>query len=166
MRPLILIAAAAAVALLAGCTNSDGDEGDDNGGTGGAPNTSTNTTTSIAMDFAAGGPGPLAPDGGGTVDVPANASALLLEARWECTSPTCDIAITLVDDEGTPVGTATGDGDATLSVPNPGPGTYTVEFATQAPVAGVQGEARLTVFQGAVPEGFTAFDEEAAALSR
>ncbi|HET6406223.1 MAG TPA: hypothetical protein VFH78_16435 [Candidatus Thermoplasmatota archaeon] len=159
MRILSFLLLAAAAAFLAGCMGG-GDSSEGGNGDGGTTNASTNTTTSIPMNFQASGPGPLSPDGG-SFEVPANATQVLIEARWECTSPTCDVTITVLDANGTEVASGSGSGQADLSLDAPAPGTYTVEFSTSAPAAGVSGEARVTVFTGTVPEGFTAWDDAA-----
>lgn len=163
MRSFYFLLLAGALAILAGCMRP-GDEAGPAGG-GGVANGSTNETTSIPMSFQAAGPGPLLPDGG-TFDVRENATAVLIDARWECASPTCEIAIRVVDANGTEVASGGGSGEAVLSFDAPVPGTYSLAFSTAAPVAGVSGEARVTVFTGDVPDGFTAWEDEAARSAR
>ena len=160
MRIFSFLLLAGAVALVAGCLDMSDDASTSGEGDGdGLGNMTTNETTSISMDFDAAGPGPLGP-GGETFDVPENATQVLIEARWECTSPTCDVTITVTDENGTEVGTGSGNGQADITLEAPAAGTYTIEFSTDAPVAGVTGEARVTVFTGEVPDGFTAWEEE------
>ena len=166
MRVLPFLLLAGAVAVIAGCVTPPADDESAGNETGdGMTNLSTNETTSISMDFQASGPGPLSP-GGETFEVPENATAILLEARWDCTSPTCEISISVLDENGTEVGSGSGNGEATVDIQDPAAGSYTVEFSTQAPTLAVSGEAKVTVFTGEVPDGFTAWEEEEAARSR
>lgn len=168
MRTFTFLLLAAAVALLAGCLTGGDDDastGDNNNETGDMGNMSMNETTSIPMNFQAAGPGPLGPDGG-SFDVAANSSMVIFEARWTCTSPTCELAVSIVDEEGNEVASGSGNGEVNLEIPEPAAGTYTVDFSTSAPVADVSGEARVTVFMGDVPDGFTAWEEETAAEAR
>lgn len=159
MRTITLLLLVGAVALAAGCLARDEASlvGDDD-----ATNASTNATTSIPMSFQAAGPGPLEP-GSQPFAVPANASAILIEARWECAAPPCGLALTVLDENGTEVASGEGQGEVNLDVPDPAPGNYTIRFSTNAPATGVSGETRVTVFTGEIPDGFTAWDEEDAA---
>lgn len=167
MRAIFLIAAAAIVAVLAGCAADD--DRDESEATGN--NTSVrNETFTMPLNLQASGPvGPTTTSAEETVHVDENATAIIMEARWECASaPSCDLTFTLLDEEGNEVATGEGSGTATLTLEAENetglpPGNYTLRATPSAPgTVGLDGEARAVVFYGAVPEGFSPFEGDEA----
>lgn len=162
MRTLVAFCLLALAAVVAGCASDDGEA------TVPTPQTnetaeSRNETFRVPLDLPASGPaGPTGSRAEGVVLVDANASGIVMEARWTCASPTCDVTFVLLDEEGAEVATASGSGDATFTVEAPANGTYTLRATPSGTVAGMQGEARAVVFYGEIPDGFSPFDEAAA----
>lgn len=91
-----------------------------------------------------------------TWSVPADATALWVEARWTCVLPVCLLAWNLTD----PAGTATVQGTDSPLAWSPEtllPGTWSATVATGLAMP-VAGEVRVTAFfEGDVPDGYTAF---------
>lgn len=175
MRAFLLLLVAAAVALLAGCaTDDDGATGDGNDNTTGNNSSVRNETFSVPINIQASGPiGPTGSRAEGAVAVEANATAIIMEAQWECASaPSCDLTFSLLDPEGNEVATGQGSGTATLALEAENatglaPGDYILRATPGTPgTVGMSGEARAVVFYGPVPDGFSPFAEEAEATTR
>jgi hypothetical protein len=90
--------------------------------------------------------------------VPAGATALVIEAQWECGLPVCLVdwnitspngAVEAVDGSGSPL--------SWQAVGTPAAGTWTVQASAQLSAL-TTGELRTTVFfDGGMPSGYTAF---------
>jgi hypothetical protein len=129
----------------------------------------------IAIDLSAGnqsGPEPaevnlFSPDNYGAFAVSANASAIVVEARWTCqTSTTCGFRVAAAapvsDTQSTVVFQSYGTGYAkAISPPDLKlvEGTWLATVRSDSVSSNVQGEIRVSVFyDGAVvPDGYTAF---------
>lgn len=141
---------------IAGCTRG--------GETDNAPREPSYETVSIPIDVQAGGlpaPPPVgnATGAAGEVEVGANATAILVEARWTCQSPTCGFDLVLLDPAGSEIVRSSGAGEAAAGAENVTAGTYAVQLAYGSdPIVGAQGEIRASVFHGGgIPDRFSAF---------
>ena len=143
----------AGVVLLAGCL----------GGNGNGPNGSDPAfvTTSIPLALPGGAPGPASDQFaiGGEVAVDANATRVLVETRFACSSPLCEMALVLLDPDGDESCSSSGTNEVGCEVSGPLAGTYTLRMVPQSPIVQLEGEARITVFDGPATPGFSAFDE-------
>ncbi len=174
MTSLRLLAFMACI-LLAGCTTSPNDPSAAVGKPGGPPllgNHSSDTpqVEHIPLSFIAGlgyqsGPLPIHvshdSQRGGPTMVAANASAILIEARWSCQSPTCRLRVEFEDPEDTDVINEFSDGSFRAGVPRDValiPGRWDLGLFLDSPIIGLAGEARVSVFYDSpIPDGYTAF---------
>jgi hypothetical protein len=171
MRAIYLLLVLLPMLVIVGCLADDDEATTPPPPTGNNTSATRNETFVIPLDLAGSGPGPTQSRAEGAIVVEANATGIIIEARWDCTSPTCDIDFSLVDAEGTEVATGGGGGSATLSLqasngtglPN---GTYILRATPQAPAVQITGEARAVVFYGPIPSDFSPFADETAARSR
>lgn len=90
------------------------------------------------------------------MQVAANVSALLVEARWACDAPVCEFRVNLDDPTHGTVLAQTADGHVRFVVKAPMPGEWDLVLYSEKAV-GMAGHAKATVFFGDVPEGYTAF---------
>lgn len=96
---------------------------------------------------------------GGSVEVSANTSTLLMEARWTCEFATsCDLDLVLFDPEGVVDGWAEGsNGSGSYLAAAPTGGTWTAQVWPGSEVVRAAGEIRVTQLRGAPPPGYSAF---------
>jgi hypothetical protein len=101
------------------------------------------------------------PDGfrAGSFEVPANVTALVIEAQWTCTTPSCTYRLHYAGPDEHDVVGSTGNGavSATVSGDDSRAGVWDIGLYPEGAAADIQGETRLTWFFGPVPAGFTAF---------
>lgn len=149
--------------LLAGCNapgNNGEDEEDDDDDV--SEHSGIDSDMRSFQFFLAGpssGPVPPAFDMG-DMDVDANASGILIEARWTCESPTCSLDVILLDPDGEELVRAPGSGEVSFFVENLTEGTHRfgLESSTDA-VVNAAGDIAASVFYGdASAEGYSAFN--------
>lgn len=98
---------------------------------------------------------------GGTVQTLHNATALLAETQLDCATP-CNVWLTIYSAQNEKVaesGPVAGGRISLLYSPEDGlpPGEWFLRLFNEGTAAKVEGELRASVFQGAVPSGYTAF---------
>lgn len=143
----------ASVVLVAGCVGGNGDgSGDDD---------PAFVTTSIPLALPGGAPGPASDQFaiGGEVVVAGNATRVLVETQFSCSSPLCEMALVLLDPDGEEACSSSGTNEVGCEVSRPAPGTYALRMVPNSPVVQLEGEARITVFDGPATPGFSAFAE-------
>lgn len=124
---------------------------------GGGEDASSPVTTSVRVSLLLARPvGENDASQSGEFVVPEGATAVVIEAKWGCTSPVCGFALQLLKD-GEVVGSAQGNADAQFQLDDPAPGPSIVKLRSSGPAFNMRGEVRATAFFGPVPEGFTAF---------
>ena len=97
---------------------------------------------------------------GGDFPVEANATAILVEARFTCTSPTCSYYALLAFNSGEGLSSPASQGSLRwmLNGRSLQEGNWALFVLPDSANAGLKGEARVSVFYGGdPPTGFTAF---------
>ena len=111
------------------------------------------------LPFIVNGPPPISD--GGPIPVAENATAMLVEVRWSCSSPTCRFQFELEDPNDQNVVVMSSSGPIRFQVPSEIPvipGKWDVVVRPDSANVKVQGEFRVSAFYGGpVPDGYTAF---------
>lgn len=147
------VALLAMALLLAGCLGANNGTASD-----GDPRVET---TRIPLALPGGAPGPASDQFaiGGDADVTGNATRILVETRFTCSSPLCEMTLVLLDPDGNEACSGSGANEVDCDAVRPAPGTYTLRMVPESPVVQLEGEARISVFDGPATPGFSAFDE-------
>lgn len=143
--------------LLAGCA----DTADPTPAPGNNTTMSTRDpiTTTIPVSLAAAAPVNEPMDTQqGSFEVPEGANETFLEARYTCTSPTCAFWLQVANEGGEMQEQADPSTNANELRATLAPGSYLAQTRSGGPAANMEGEIRVTVFFGPIPEGFTAFE--------
>jgi hypothetical protein len=96
---------------------------------------------------------------GGYVDVAGSPKILLVETRAICdVSTACDLRLHLFDPAGKGVkNEAAKNGEGRLVFEGAAAGRWTAQVWPDAALVDARGEIRVTIFEGPVPEGYSAF---------
>jgi hypothetical protein len=153
--PLLLL-------VLAGCSTVPPSESTTDAPTSSSPTFPSPHTESRTFSFVAGAgqPGAMVqyPDfRAGSFQVPANVTALVIEAQWTCTTPSCTYTLHYAGPDGNDHVGPTGSGAANVTVDAVEPGNWGIALFPETVAGDTKGETRLTWFFGPVPPGFTAF---------
>lgn len=159
MRPFLVVVL---MILFAGCATSADPAATVSDGDGATVGARDPVTTSFPIALAVALPSNEPADSQqGSFDVLEGADQTLVEARWTCSSPTCKFYVWVNSDPDA--------GDAADETSDPGvneasltvkldPGSYFARTRSAQPAANMEGEIRITVFFGPIPEGFSAFE--------